>query len=217
MNKKFLIGIIVVLGLSIGLFWSYQNNNSHSNMGHKNHQMSSETDHPNHGSHEEMNHAGMNDKMMGKMDLPVSLRKQLDKTVLAYFDIQKALSKDELDNAKKKSKEIELILMQKDINQLSGHTKTLWEKERRILSHSLMALKSSKNLTEARKYFEKLSMSIEMLVTHFGGPKGEPITKYHCPMVDNNRGAAWLQNSKGTQNPYYGSQMFSCGSKVKEL
>ena len=112
MNKKFLIGIIVVLGLSIGLFWSYQNNNSHSNMGHKNHQMSSETDHPNHGSHEEMNHAGMNDKMMGKMDLPVSLRKQLDKTVLAYFDIQMALSKDELDNAKKKSKEIELILMQ---------------------------------------------------------------------------------------------------------
>ncbi|MBT6121549.1 DUF3347 domain-containing protein [bacterium] len=199
MNKKIGISAVVIIGICIGIIWSYQTNTKDS-MDNKGHQMSSKID----------------KKMMGKMELPDSLKQQLDNTILTYFDIQKALSTDDLDQAKKSSKQIMATLIT-DGNTLSGHAKTLWEKETQTLAHTLKAIQSATTLSEARHSFEKLSVSIERLVIHFGGPKGQRIAKYRCPMVDNNRGANWLQNSEGTQNPYYGSQMFSCGSMIKEL
>ena len=30
-------------------------------------------------------------------------------------------------------------------------------------------------------------------------------------------GADWLQSREGTENPYYGSQMFRCGSQTESL
>lgn len=215
MNKKIGISAVVIIGLGIGIIWSYQTNNKDS-IDHKGYQMSSKMDHSSHGSHQDMSQSKMDKKMMGKMELPDSLKQHLDNTVLTYFDIQKALSNDDLDQAKKSSKQIMTTLIT-DSNTLTGHTKTLWEKETQALAHTLKAIQSSITLSEARLSFEKLSGSIEPLVIHFGGPKGQRIAKYRCPMVDNNRGANWLQNSEGTQNPYYGSQMFSCGSMVKEL
>jgi hypothetical protein len=34
-------------------------------------------------------------------------------------------------------------------------------------------------------------------------------------MANDNKGAYWLQNKKGTENPYFGSSMFNCGSQVE--
>ena len=37
----------------------------------------------------------------------------------------------------------------------------------------------------------------------------------HCPMYNDGKGADWLSKENGIKNPYYGSQMLTCG-KVKE-
>jgi Cu(I)/Ag(I) efflux system membrane fusion protein len=34
-------------------------------------------------------------------------------------------------------------------------------------------------------------------------------------MAFNNRGADWLQNQTGVENPYFGSAMFRCGDQVE--
>ena len=36
-------------------------------------------------------------------------------------------------------------------------------------------------------------------------------------MMFDNRGASWLQNKEGVENPYFGDMMFECGEKTATL
>ena len=218
MNKKSLIAVIIIVGLGVGLGWSKfsGNSGSHQDMDHSGH-MHSDMGNMDHSEHmgSDMNHADHQSMNSKKMDVPNLFRAILDKSLMGYFSMQKALSKDDLSQTKKS-----VSLISSNINkqvELEGMTKKLWESEKAKIQKSLKRIDTSKTLGEARSAFEALSGSMEVLTVHFGGPKNHHIAKYHCPMVDGNRGASWLQNSQGTQNPYYGSQMFSCGSKVKDL
>lgn len=215
MNNKSLIVSVVVVGLSLGLFGSYLNAQRH------NHSEHSETDHSNHEMHQKMNHSDHLDdhteKPGKKMVVSDAFRATLDKTTMAYFDLQKALSKDNFTQAKKTSKWLQSKLNKKSPTDLSKSVQKIWAEEKTNLDTSLRDVQSSKTISEARQAFERISLSVETLIIHFGAPKGQQVSKYHCPMVNNNKGATWLQNSDGTKNPYYGSQMFSCGNKVKEM
>ena len=39
----------------------------------------------------------------------------------------------------------------------------------------------------------------------------------HCPMYNNGKGANWLSKESAIKNPYYGSQMLTCGSTVETI
>lgn len=215
MKKKSLIAIVVIVGFGLGLGWSMlgHNSSSHTNMDHNEHMHSEmgDTDHSDYiakdGDHQSMTGS--------KMEVPDLFRAILDKSLMGYFSMQQALSKDDLTQAKKS-----VSLISSNINQhveLEGMTKKLWDVEKPKIEQALKDIDSASTLKDARTAFEPLSTNMEVLVVHFGGPKNHNIAKYHCPMVDGNRGASWLQNVEGTQNPYYGSQMYSCGSKMKDL
>ena len=188
MSKK--IGFIIIALLIAGVigFWLFQSKSTHSS-----------------------------NVIQHRESLPVAFSSLLDEAMNGYFDIQKLLSKDQLSVAKNKSQQLsdqlEVYIKQGQIFEKGSH----WENEKNVLLTAYQNMADAKTIEDARKHFEALSRSIENLVIHYGGPKDVSIFKYKCPMVDNNRGASWLQNVTGTQNPYYGSQMFNCGSKVKDL
>ncbi|MCP3943698.1 MAG: DUF3347 domain-containing protein [Desulfobacteraceae bacterium] len=218
MNKKSSIAIVVVVGLGLGLSWSMSGHNSgsHNNMDHAEH-MHSDTEHTDHSDHmhDKSNHSKHQSMSSSKMEVPDLFRVILDKSLMGYFSMQQSLSKDNLTQAKKS-----LSLISSNINkqvELEGMTKKLWEVEKHKIKQALKDIDNSSTIKDARSAFEALSTSMEVLVVHFGGPENHYIAKYHCSMFDGNRGASWLQNTEGTQNPYYGSQMFSCGSKMKDL
>jgi len=217
MNKKNLIAIVIIVGLGVGLGWSMlSNSNAHKDMNHTEH-MHSDMEHTDHSEHMHAKTKPNNQQSMNhsKMQVPELLRAMIDQSLMEYFSMQHALSKDDLSNAKKSGS-----LMSSNINkqvELDGMTKKLWETEKPKLQTALEDIQNAKTIKKVRMAFEQLSTSMEVLVVHFGGPKNHHVAKYHCPMVDGDRGASWLQNSEGTQNPYYGSQMFRCGSKVKDL
>jgi hypothetical protein len=215
MNNKWILGSVGLIGLAIGLSWSYfgGTHHDHSNGHTENHQMHMEK---NDSSHK-MDHSEHTKKEMEKIPVSDSLRPVLDKVIMAYFDLQKALSKDDLEQAKKTSAWMISKLGKGSHEGLSESAKSIWTQEKQAIKVSLGQIQNATTLSEARGSFEGLSKNIETLVTRFGVPKGQQISKYHCPMVDKDRGASWLQNSEGTQNPYYGSQMFSCGNKVGDL
>jgi hypothetical protein len=52
------------------------------------------------------------------------------------------------------------------------------------------------------------------IVKAYGSP--EPVYHDHCPMFNDGKGAMWLSESKEIKNPYYGSEMITCG-KVEEM
>ena len=208
MNKKQLITGVIIIGLGLGVGWSFIGNHT----GH----MQTDSSHNDHLGHSHSMHQNDHQSMKSKkMVVPDLFRSVLDKTFMGYFSMQHALSKDSLTNAKKALPSISETI-NKQI-ELSGMTKTLWQTEKTKLNKTLMAIQKTQSIKEARLLFESFSMNMEVLAVHFGGPKNQHIAKYHCQMVDGDRGASWLQNTEGTQNPYFGSQMYRCGSKVKDL
>ena len=69
-------------------------------------------------------------------------------------------------------------------------------------------LTSAADLGDARAKFGVLSEAIDAYMTnqHLTGPDGVRVA--FCPMVQK----PWLQKDGDLRNPYYGSQMLTCGS-----
>ena len=55
-----------------------------------------------------------------------------------------------------------------------------------------------------------------LLVEQQGGSSGEAHV-VHCPMAFEFTGGSWLQKDKSVANPYFGSEMFSCGAVKKSF
>ena len=45
----------------------------------------------------------------------------------------------------------------------------------------------------------------------------ETVYYQFCPMANDGKGANWLSKESGVKNPYYGSQMLSCGKTVETI
>jgi len=75
----------------------------------------------------------------------------------------------------------------------------------------------SKDIQKTREGFHILSDILIEIAGKFGTSGKQTILKYHCPMAFGNRGADWLQNKHGTENPYFGSIMFKCGVEVETI
>jgi len=44
-----------------------------------------------------------------------------------------------------------------------------------------------------------------------------PVYYQHCPMANGGKGANWLSKENAVKNPYYGSQMLTCGKTVETI
>lgn len=64
-----------------------------------------------------------------------------------------------------------------------------------------------------REHLAMLSKDIADLINMFGAP--QKLYQDFCPMYNNGKGATWISESKEIKNPYYGSEMISCGSIKK--
>lgn len=64
-----------------------------------------------------------------------------------------------------------------------------------------------------REHFATLSKDINDLIKMFGAP--QKLYQDFCPMYDDGKGATWISEVKEIKNPFYGSQMLTCGSVKK--
>ncbi|MFV5694664.1 DUF3347 domain-containing protein [Flavobacterium sp. LB3P122] len=66
-----------------------------------------------------------------------------------------------------------------------------------------------------REHFVMLSKDINDLLKTFGTK--QKLYQDYCPMADEGKGAIWISETKEIKNPYYGSNMLTCGSIKKTL
>lgn len=66
-----------------------------------------------------------------------------------------------------------------------------------------------------REHFASLSKDVSDLITLFGTT--QKLYQDFCPMYNDGKGAIWVSEAKAIKNPYYGSQMLTCGSVKKDL
>ena len=79
------------------------------------------------------------------------------------------------------------------------------------LTADAKGISESKDITEQRDLFKSLSKNMYEVIKVSGSDA--TIYYQYCPMQDAN----WLSLDSTIKNPYYGSQMLSCGSTVETM
>ncbi|MCS1409820.1 MAG: Cation efflux system protein CusB [Verrucomicrobia subdivision 3 bacterium] len=148
--------------------------------------------------------------------VPEVFKRQLNGVVRAYVNVKDRLSHDRFAECQELIPSLRGALESVDISLVSGEAHHVWMTERSQLMQGMDAVAGADQLAGARKGFDLVSNALIDVVRQFGASGDQPVLLYHCPMAFGGRGASWLQNTEGTENPYYGSQMFQCG-RLKEM
>jgi len=128
----------------------------------------------------------------------------VDMLLTPYFELQTALSKDDLATAKSSAASFKMML---------GHGPSHEEAPSLAdLSDEAAKIEAATEIKSAREAFHAISEDLASMVEHVGTSGKSDVVKMHCPMAFNNKGADWLQNSEDLANPYYGAMMLKCGS-----
>jgi Cu(I)/Ag(I) efflux system membrane fusion protein len=157
-----------------------------------------------------------NNNIASNLVVSEDFRKSASIVIENYFKLQNALSHDNLADTRKFANKIVKDLKKVKMYLLDAKAHMVWMESDKKINESAVLIEDSKNLDSARKHFEALSEAVYQVVKDFK-PIGDRVYRYYCPMAFNNKGAYWLQDKQGTENPYFGSKMFTCGSEVEQL
>lgn len=147
----------------------------------------------------------------GHAELPEAARAALDHVYDGYFAMHNALSRDQHAPTKASAKQFLDAAEAIDKTSLPDGTRAEWRSLHASLHTSAEGVSAAKNMESARAAFEGVSNAMVTIAKQFGIGKRDRVLVYHCPMAFDNRGARWLQDKAGVENPYFGSAMFTCG------
>ncbi len=150
-------------------------------------------------------------------DTPDAFKLQIDDVLNAYFAIHEGLSGDSLMAARAGAKTMIMALDSVDMTLLDGDAHDAWMTQLEKLHTSADAIAATDNIEKARIHFEPLAGSMTTTVRLFGTTGALPVIRFHCPMAFNWVGADWIQNRKGVENPYFGAQMYRCGTEEETI
>ena len=138
---------------------------------------------------------------------------QLQSVFSNYFSIKDALVKTDANTASSKAAELITAIKTVEMNQLNAKEHTVWMKVVKDLAANAENIAKTKDVSKQRETFSLLSKNIYELAKV--SIRDTPVYYQHCPMYNKGKGANWLSKENAVKNPYYGSQMLTCG-KVQE-
>lgn len=153
-------------------------------------------------------HATQASKAEPAQDIP-----QLKQVFDYYFALKDALVKTDGNTAKTKATELSKAIKAVDVAKLSVEERTIWEKYVKDFGASVDKIIAAKDISGQRKSFSEISRAVYDLAKV--SKQDSPVYYQHCPMF--NGGANWLSKENTVKNPYYGSQMLTCGSVVETI
>lgn len=132
-----------------------------------------------------------------------------------YFSVKDALVKTDAATSSAKANELVKAIKAVEMTKLSMEEHTVWMKITKDLTTNAEKIATSKDVAKQRETFALLSKSIYDLAK--ASKQEAPVYYQRCPMYNNGNGANWLSKEAAVKNPYYGSQMLTCGSTVETL
>ncbi len=132
-----------------------------------------------------------------------------------YLHIKNALTNDNANEAASGGKAMEEVLRKMDKSLLTAEQKKVFDDIADDLKeHAEHIGKNGDKIKHQRDHFSMMSEDVYDLAKAFGA--GRALYHDHCPMYNENKGAMWLSEMKEVKNPYYGSEMPTCGT-VEEI
>ena len=136
---------------------------------------------------------------------------QLKPIIDGYFEIKDALVKSDSKTAAAKSKDLLFAITALKMESLTESENTAWMKVMEDLKRDAKTISKTHDIKKQRQALKALSQNTYTLLK---ASQPETAVYYnHCPMVDAN----WLSLEKGIKNPYYGSQMLTCGKTIETI
>ncbi|MFV8342928.1 DUF3347 domain-containing protein [Flavobacterium sp. XS2P39] len=128
-----------------------------------------------------------------------------------YFLLKDALVKTDGKTASMQSKELFSAINAVKMETLKMEEHMIWMKVFKDLTADAKNISETQDIKKQRELFKSLSKNTYELirVSKFT----EPVYYQYCPMQDAN----WLSKENTVKNPYYGSQMLSCGKTVETI
>ena len=133
----------------------------------------------------------------------------------AYFDLKDALVKNDGVTASNKAKELFKAIDNVPMNKLAANQHTVWMKYMTKLSYDAEHIKGVTETEHQREHFNSLSKNMFEVMKAI--KPSFPIYYDHCPMYNDGKGGDWVSKESVIKNPFYGSQMMSCGKVVETI
>lgn len=132
-----------------------------------------------------------------------------------YFDVKDALVKTDGKLASEKAKGLVKAVTAVKMNELNTEEHNVWMKVLNNLKEDAEHIVETTDAKHQRDHFITLSKSVYELLKV---SKYEvPVYYQFCPMANDGKGANWLSKENAVKNPYYGSQMLTCGKTVETI
>ncbi|RTY67140.1 DUF3347 domain-containing protein [Flavobacterium sp. LS1P28] len=128
-----------------------------------------------------------------------------------YFLLKDALVKTDGKTASMKAMDLLRAISSVKMETLKMDVHMVWMKVFKDLTADAKNISEAKEIQKQRELFKSLSKNTYELikVSKFT----EPVYYQYCPMQDAN----WLSKENTVKNPYYGSQMLSCGKTIETI
>jgi hypothetical protein len=132
-----------------------------------------------------------------------------------YFLLKDALVKTDAAVASAKAKDLQTAIKAVKMEKLAAETHSVWMKLANELAEDAEHINESKDIAHQRDHFMSLSKNMYTVIKV--AKATEPVYYQFCPMANKGKGANWLSKESAIKNPYYGSQMLSCGRVVETI
>jgi len=132
-----------------------------------------------------------------------------------YFQVKDALVKSNSKTAAAESAELLTAIKAVKMESLSKAEHTTWMKVLPALKEDAEHISETNDVGHQRDHFTTLSKNVYEILKVSG--IGTPVYYQHCPMANKGKGADWLSLESGVKNPYYGSQMLTCGKTIETI
>ncbi|WP_187477740.1 DUF3347 domain-containing protein [Amniculibacterium sp. G2-70] len=132
-----------------------------------------------------------------------------------YFSVKDALVKSDGNTASVKAKDLKNAISSVKMDALSNEEHTVRMKVLKDLAFDAEHIAETKDVAHQRNHFMSLSKNMYELIKV--SKQETPVYYQNCPMANKGKGANWLSKEDAIKNPYYGSQMLTCGSTVETI
>jgi hypothetical protein len=155
----------------------------------------------------------------GGMEMQVNENKQEKNQLKAvfenYFLLKNALVSTDGKAASTSAKALLAAINAVKMETLSADEHTVWMKVMKELAFDTEHIEETKDASHQREHFTSLSTNMYALMKV--SKQETPVYYQHCPMANNGKGANWLSKENAIKNPYFGSQMMTCGKTVETI
>lgn len=140
---------------------------------------------------------------------------QLKTIFESYFALKDALVKSDGKLVSTLAKDALANINSVKMEKLSSEEHTVWMKVMSSLKSNTEKIVATTIIEKQRVVFMDLSANFYALLKV--SKQDYSIYYQNCPMYNDGKGANWLSKENAVKNPYYGSQMLTCGKTVETI